>query len=55
MSLAQDMSVQPALFRPRHDWTREEVAALFALPFPELMFQAAQVHRTNFDPTEIKI
>ena len=55
MSLAQDMSVQPALFRPRHDWTREEVAALFALPFPELMFQAAQVHRTNFDPTEIQI
>ena len=55
MSLAQDMSVQPALFRPRHDWTREKVAALFALPFPELMFQAAQVHRANFDPTEIQI
>ena len=40
---------------PRHDWTRVEVEALFALPFAELMFQAASVHRTNFDPTEIQL
>ena len=40
---------------PRHDWTREEVRALFALPFPELMFRAAQVHRENFDPAEVQI
>ena len=24
----------------RHDWTAEEVEALFALPFNDLMFQA---------------
>jgi biotin synthase len=40
---------------PRHDWTREEVRALFALPFPDLMFRAAQVHRENFDPSEVQI
>jgi biotin synthase len=40
---------------PRHDWTRDEVAALFALPFPELLFRAAQVHRENFDPAEVQI
>jgi biotin synthase len=40
---------------PRHDWTREEVRALFALPFPDLVFRAAQVHRENFDPTEVQI
>src|ERR1700688_4996815 len=40
---------------PRHDWTRAEVAALFALPFPELMFQAALTHRDNFDPAEVQI
>jgi biotin synthase len=40
---------------PRHDWTREEVRALFELPFPELMFRAAQVHRDNFDPSEVQI
>src|SRR5205823_1636593 len=39
----------------RHDWTREEVRALFALPFPELMFRAQGVHRCYFDPTEVQI
>jgi len=40
---------------PRHDWTRQEVRALFALPFPELIFRAAQTHRENFDPSEVQI
>ena len=40
---------------PRHDWTREEVRALFALSFPDLLFRAAQVHRENFDPAEVQI
>ena len=39
----------------RYDWTREEVRALFALPFPELMFEAARIHRLHFDPTEVQI
>jgi biotin synthase len=40
---------------PRHDWTRAEVTALFALPFPELMFQAQSVHRMHFDPRAVQI
>ena len=40
---------------PRHDWTRDEVRALFDLPFPELMFRAQSVHRQNFDPAEVQI
>ena len=39
----------------RHDWTRADVRALFALPFPELMFRAQSIHRTYFDPTEVQI
>ncbi len=39
---------------PRSDWTRAEIAALFALPFPELMFRAASVHRAHFDPNEVQ-
>jgi biotin synthase len=39
----------------RNDWTREEVGALFALPFPKLMFRAQAVHRRHFDPTEVQI
>ncbi len=55
MSLAQDNSPRPRSSLLRHDWTREEVRALFALPFPELMFRAAEIHRQNFDPTEVQI
>jgi biotin synthase len=40
---------------PRTDWSREDIAALFALPFPELMFRAATVHRAHFDPTQVQI
>ncbi|MFN3512628.1 MAG: biotin synthase BioB [Phenylobacterium sp.] len=45
--------VDPA--RPRHDWTLAEVEALFELPFTELVFRAAEVHRAWFDPTEIQL
>ncbi len=39
----------------RNDWTREEVRALFALPFPELLFEAQRIHRLHFDPCEVQI
>ena len=39
----------------RTDWTREEIAALFALPFPELIFRAQSIHRRHFDPTEVQV
>ena len=56
MPLAQAlMSSNAGLGQVRNDWTREEVCALFALPFPDLMFRAANVHRQNFDPTEVQI
>ncbi|WP_411287339.1 biotin synthase BioB [Phenylobacterium sp.] len=41
--------------QPRHDWTLAEVEALFELPFTELVFRAAQVHRVWFDPTELQL
>lgn len=56
MSLSESPAVSP--FRHaaiRHDWTREEVRALIDLPFTELVFRAAQVHRQNFDPAEVQI
>jgi biotin synthase len=52
---ARVMAPHTALAVPRHDWTRGEVAALFALPFTDLMFRAALVHRENFDPAEVQI
>ena len=41
--------------QPRHDWTLDEVSALFDLPFTELVFQAAAVHRRWFDPTQVQM
>ena len=55
MSLLHAVSPQPGPVPLRHDWTREEVHALFTLPFPELMFRAAQTHRQYFDPAEVQI
>lgn len=39
----------------RHDWSLEEINALFALPFNELLFRASSVHREYFDPSEVQI
>ena len=41
--------------QPRHDWTLDEVEALFELPFTELVFRAAEVHRRWFDPAEVQL
>ncbi len=39
----------------RHDWTREEVETLFALPFNDLLFRAHSLHRTYFDPNQVQV
>lgn len=46
-----------ASFAPsiRHDWSRDEILALFNLPFSDLMFQAQSVHRAHFNPNEVQV
>jgi biotin synthase len=39
----------------RTDWTREEIAALFDLPFDELVYQAATVHRAHHAVGQIQL
>ena len=39
----------------RHDWSRQEVEALFAQPFNDLLFQAQTVHRQYFDPNQVQV
>ena len=39
----------------RTDWTREEIAGLFDLPFTELLFRAASVHRENHPPEQVQL
>ncbi|UYY78102.1 biotin synthase BioB [Sphingomonas sp. R1] len=38
----------------RTDWTRDEIAALFDLPFTELVFRAAEVHRANHPANQVQ-
>ena len=39
----------------RHDWTPDEVEALFALPFQDLLFEAQRVHRENQAPNTVQM
>jgi biotin synthase len=41
--------------KSRHDWTIEEVEALFALPLNDLLYRAQSVHRQNFDPNAVQV
>ena len=36
-------------------WTLKEARALFDMPFLDLVFQAQQVHRQHFDPSQIQV
>ena len=38
----------------RHDWTTEEVEALYHLPLTELLFRSQTVHRRHHEPDEIQ-
>jgi len=39
----------------RHDWSLDEIQALFAMPFNDLIYAAQQIHREHFDPNEIQV
>ena len=39
----------------RTDWTRDEIAALFDLPFTELLFRAQSVHRAHHAPDQVQL
>ena len=46
------ISQQPDI---RHDWTKAEAEALFALPLNDLLFQAHGLLRRYFDPNEVQL
>lgn len=39
----------------RHDWRIDEVSALLAMPFSDLMFKAHQIHLENFPANQVQI
>ncbi len=66
MSITEDVAVaadrprQDPIRKPvddglRHDWTADEIVALFELPFNDLLFQAQTVHRRHFDANRVQM
>jgi biotin synthase len=39
----------------RHNWTREEIIALYNTPLMDLVYQAATVHRQHHDPNVVQV
>lgn len=39
----------------RHDWQIDEINALFAMPFNDLLFRAQTIHRRYFDPNYVQV
>ena len=39
----------------RTDWTRDEIATLFDLPFSDLLFRAAETHRAHHAPDQVQL
>ncbi len=39
----------------RHDWQANEIIALFDMPFMDLVYSAAQVHRLYHDPNKVQL
>lgn len=50
-----DTLIRPAASATRTDWTRAEIAALFDLPFDELMYRAQTVHRAHHAVSEVQL
>jgi biotin synthase len=46
----------PTLIAPalRHDWTLDEIEALYTTPLVELVFQAQRIHREHHHPHEVQ-
>jgi len=55
MNAASLFAQKSTTLKPRHDWTREEILGLFALPFNDLLFRAHSTHRHHFNPNEVQV
>jgi biotin synthase len=54
-SLAQRLFDTLIEDKTKHDWQVEEVLKLFEMPFNDLIFKAAEIHRSNHNPNAVQI
>jgi biotin synthase len=55
MKALMEATPQAPLEPVRHDWSLEEVQALFALPFMDLILEAQRVHRAHQVPNAVQM
>jgi len=53
--MAESLAESVADQRRTPSWTVEQVEALFALPFNDLLYRAQQVHRAHHDPNAVQL
>ncbi len=39
----------------KHDWTKEEIIAIYNKPLMDLLYEAATIHRENHDPNVVQV
>lgn len=39
----------------KHNWTKEEILEIYNMPFMELLYKAASVHREHHDPNTVQV
>ena len=39
---------------PNYDWTVQKAKDIYSLSFPDLIYMASSIHRTNFNPNEVQ-
>ena len=49
------MYVEKTTLSVRHDWSKAETLELLQQPFNDLIFNAQQAHRLNFDPNKVQL
>ena len=49
------MYAESTEIEPRTDWNLDEVAALYGMPFNDLLYEAQRVHRRHFDPNAVQV
>ena len=53
--MTQAMYVEKTTLSVRHDWSKAETLELLQQPFNDLIFNAQQTHRLNFDPNKVQL
>jgi biotin synthase len=39
----------------RHNWTKEEIIAIYNKPMMDLLYEAASIHREHHDPNVVQV